>query len=217
VKELVLFVVFISAVLVVVYKRVLLKRKRHGLTFIKEFEFPKTIRDKIKDKYTHLTSSDLDKVELGLKEWFYVCNFAGKKAVSMPSQVVDVAWHEFILFTKCYHDFCEQAFGRFLHHNPAEAMQSDKSAQKGIKTAWKISCSRENISPKKPRKLPVLFGLDSRLKIPDGFKYSLNCDGPRSNGYCASHIGCSSVSSCSSSTSDDNSCGCSSSGCGGSD
>jgi hypothetical protein len=137
----------------------------------------------------------------------------------MPSQVVDDAWHEFILFTKAYQKFCLSAFGKFLHHSPAEAMASDKSAQKGIKTAWKISCHRERIASQKPKKLPILFALDARLKIPHGFKYSLNCNGPRSNGFCATHIGCSSVSSCSSS--DSNSCndGGSSGGssCGGGD
>lgn len=35
-----------------------------------------------------------------------------------PSRKVDKAWHEFILFTSSYADFCERRYGRFLHHNP---------------------------------------------------------------------------------------------------
>ena len=34
--------------------------------------------------------------------------------------------------------------------------------------------------------------MDSKLNIPDGFKYSLNCSAPGSNDYCAGHIGCGS-------------------------
>ena len=35
-----------------------------------------------------------------------------------PSVIVDDAWHEFILFTRLYHRFCEQKFGRYIHHQP---------------------------------------------------------------------------------------------------
>ncbi|MGB1295022.1 MAG: glycine-rich domain-containing protein [Flavobacteriales bacterium] len=35
-----------------------------------------------------------------------------------PSLIVDLAWHEFILFTRIYHDFCVNKLGRFIHHTP---------------------------------------------------------------------------------------------------
>jgi len=35
-----------------------------------------------------------------------------------PSSRVDLAWHEFILFTRVYIEFCEQNFGRYIHHEP---------------------------------------------------------------------------------------------------
>ncbi|NUM81610.1 hypothetical protein HUU42_12465 [bacterium] len=37
-----------------------------------------------------------------------------------PSLIVDWAWHEFILCTKPYSDFCQEHFGRYIHHHPAE-------------------------------------------------------------------------------------------------
>lgn len=104
-----------------------------------------------------------------------------------------------------------RALGRFLHHTPAEAMESPTAAQAGIKTAWKISCFREKIQPKSASKLPLLFAMDAALKIPDGFKYSLDCSKPGSHGYCAGHIGCGSgCGGCSGDSS-----GCSGGGCGG--
>ncbi len=51
----------------------------------------------------------------------------------MPSQVVDDAWHEFILFTRAYQQYCNKALGRYLHHTPAEAMDSPTIAQEGNK------------------------------------------------------------------------------------
>ncbi len=35
-----------------------------------------------------------------------------------PSHCVDMAWHEFILCTKAYQEFCEVHFGRMIHHFP---------------------------------------------------------------------------------------------------
>ena len=35
-----------------------------------------------------------------------------------PSELVDIGWHTFILYTKEYAAFCDRVAGRFLHHNP---------------------------------------------------------------------------------------------------
>ncbi len=36
-----------------------------------------------------------------------------------PSARVDLAWHEFILFTRTYMNFCEQYLGKMIHHEPS--------------------------------------------------------------------------------------------------
>jgi hypothetical protein len=33
-------------------------------------------------------------------------------------ELIDQIWHQFILMTQDYHDFCESIFGRYLHHQP---------------------------------------------------------------------------------------------------
>jgi len=131
----------------------------------------------------------------------------------MPSQAVDDAWHTFILFTRSYESFCRNAFGRFLHHTPAEAMRSATQAQEGIKHAWRLACRREGLDPRSPSRLPLLFGIDAMLGIGNGFHYQLQCNpGAGASSYCASHIGCS---SCGGGCSGDRS-GCGGdSGCGG--
>ncbi len=35
-----------------------------------------------------------------------------------PSKLVDDVWHEFILCTKAYYDFCDRHFERMIHHFP---------------------------------------------------------------------------------------------------
>ncbi|MDH5654238.1 MAG: hypothetical protein OEZ39_20480 [Gammaproteobacteria bacterium] len=158
-------------------------------TFINWYEIPNKVQANIISTYPHLSEDDTKKVIRALKEYFLICNMAKLRMISMPSQVVDVAWHEFILFTREYQEFCHQAFGRFLHHTPAEAMQSRTVAQDGMKRAWRLSCKREGMDPQTAPRLPVLFSIDSDLNIPDGFKYSLNCT-DIDDKYCVGHIGC---------------------------
>jgi hypothetical protein len=163
--------------------------------FIAEYPFPQTVSRKLVEHYPHLTPSDAQRVVAALRNWFSICRMAGRRRmVSMPSQAVDVAWHEFILFTRDYEVFCRSALGRFLHHTPAEAMRGRTLAQDGIKLAWKLACRLDHIDPKKPSRLPLLFALDADLSIPDGFRYTLDCLGSSAmaaHGFCASHIGCS--------------------------
>lgn len=160
--------------------------------FIDNYRFPDKVKAKILEQHPHLNSEQADKVIKGLREYFHICNEAGRNFVSMPSEAVDTAWHEFILFTRDYKEFCGKAFGKFLHHTPAEGMRQPKKAQKGIKTAWRLSCARENISASAPVKLPLLFSMDTALGIENGFAYDLDCENaPKDKGvtpYCASHI-----------------------------
>ncbi|MDG9666132.1 hypothetical protein ONV78_00210 [Hahella sp. CR1] len=179
-----------GAVIAFILYRVLLSRARRQA--LKAFQFPGSIKSKIQNKYQHLNDSQLEMVMTGLKEYFALCQLGGRRMVAMPSQAVDVAWHEFILFTRAYEQFCQKCFGRFLHHTPAEAMQSPTQAQNGIKTAWRLACHKEGIDRRNPSRLPMIFSMDHDLQIPDGFVYSLNCKGPGGVGYCASHIGCGS-------------------------
>ncbi|MDX1755645.1 MAG: hypothetical protein R3175_06270 [Marinobacter sp.] len=189
------FVAFVFVLVVTVslayglYRRAAMARRER---LIDAFRFPEAIAAKVAEKYPHLQAREIDQVMAGLREYFHLCNLAGPRMVAMPSQVVDVAWHEFILFTRKYQLFCKKALGRFLHHTPAEAMRSPTVAQKGIRTAWKLACQRENITPRSPQSLPLLFALDTQLNIPDGFRYELDCKQAGADGYCAGHIGCGS-------------------------
>ena len=187
-------------------------------SYIDSYTFPRTLAQRLRSKYPHLTDAEASEVVEGLRDYFHICNAAGKSMVFMPSQVVDVVWREFIFFTLQYQKFCKNAFGRFLHQVPAEAMKTPTAAQKGIRLAWGLACQRERISLVKPHCLPLLFARDGRLNIPDGFTYQLNgqrqarAPGSCSGGCCASHIGCSSSSDEGGSSAG----GCSSSsGCGG--
>lgn len=170
-------------------------RLRARERFIEGYAFPQRLRRKLAERYPYLSEQQTAHALLGLRQYFQLCRQARRRMVAMPSQAVDVLWHEFILHTRQYQQFCSQGIGRFLHHVPSEAMASPTLAQQGIRRAWRLACLAEGIAPRAPERLPLLFALDAELAIADGFHYSLNCREGRSgqsDTYCAGHIGCSS-------------------------
>jgi hypothetical protein len=204
--------------------------KARQLKYIEQYHFHNGIRRKLAQKHPQLTEPQLDMVFQGLRDYFRICRQAKRRMVSMPSQVVDDAWHEFILSTRLYEKFCSKAIGHFLHHTPAEAMPAPTLAKVGIKRAWRLACALEQINPKKPARLPLLFAIDALLNINNGFIYQLDCKNKGTGAYCASDIGCSSGcggsgdmfdsgnSSDSSDSSDSSGCGSDcGGGCGGGD
>lgn len=200
--------VLAAIALFALYKAYRKARQARRGRLIDSYPFPQSIAAKVSKTYPHLSDAEVMRVMQGLREYFHLCNAAGRRMVSMPSQAVDVAWHEFILFTKKYEYFCKKALGRFLHHTPAEAMSSPTIAQKGIKRTWRLACLREGLQPRAADRLPLLFAMDAQLNIPGGFRYAMDCQRAPGSHYCATHIGCSSgfIGGCSS--------GCTS-GCGG--
>ncbi len=162
-------------------------RRHQRLNYIQTYPFPSRLSKQLKSRYPHLNQTDINIVLDALRDYFKICTMAKRHSVAMPSQAVDVAWHELILFTRIYQQFCRKALGRFLHHTPTQA-------QEGIKRAWRLACALENIDPRKPSRLPRLFAIDAMLKIKDGFHYQRNCQLSDKEGYCAGHIGC--ISGC---------------------
>lgn len=65
--------------------------------------------------------------ELILKEVLrFLFLVSSQRQILTPSKLVDLAWHEFILFTKLYHHFCSDKLGRFIHHTPDENVKSNQ-------------------------------------------------------------------------------------------
>jgi hypothetical protein len=132
--------------------------------------------EKLAARHPQLTLKDCQLVARGLRQFFLAYLKSGRKFVSMPSQVADDLWHEFILYTKNYQAFCKQAFGRFLHHTPAAVLGSQQQSNAGLRRCWWHVCRDENINPSKPTRLPLLFALDTKLNIVNGFRYAADCE-----------------------------------------
>lgn len=171
-----IFAVLLAYAVFQLLKLRLMRSREHH---IRTFAFPKGVFANVIKKYPHLTQKDMELVSQGLRQFFMAYQKSGKKYISMPSQVVDELWHEFILYTKNYQDFSKRAFGDFLHHTPAIVLSKKSQSNVGLRRCWKYACIEEHINPVKPSRLPLLFALDSKFEIGDGYHYVADCSGLR--------------------------------------
>lgn len=155
-----------------------LRRRR----FIETYQFPDALRARFAREYSHLSPEQCELVWRALRQYFLVCALSGRQMTAMSSRLTDDAWHNFILFTRDYENFCRQAFGHYLHHTPAEAMKAaplvgtaQPSAvsplRSGLKLTWRLACRVEGIDPILADRLPLLFAVDAMLGAPDAPHY----------------------------------------------
>jgi len=164
-------------------------REAQRADFIRGYSFPKGLIERLMKRRPGLQAKDGQLVARALRQFFLAHLKSGRQFVSMPSQVVDDLWHEFILYTRHYQQFCQQAFGQFMHHTPAVVLAADRRDNAGLRRCWWHCCKEENINPRKPTRLPVLFAIDSKLGIADGFRYAPDCEALRRGGDGSVHCG----------------------------
>jgi hypothetical protein len=144
------------------------------LAVIDSYEIPASVRTRVSFHYPALSAQDTRTVEAGIRQWFRLVARNPRAKLSMPSVVVDDMWHELVLHTREYAEFCERAFGRFLHHTPESAMSAD-AAEENRGPALQITyrLARED----EPGRLPLLFRVDGELGIAGGRHYLADCGG----------------------------------------
>lgn len=154
-------------------------RRQQRMRYIREARLPPGIRDKLRKQRPDIAPEHYPLIDRALRDFFAAYLLTGGRPVSMPSQAADELWHEFILHTRHYERFCRKAFGRFLHHTPAVALSRNYEHNVGLRRVWAHTCKLEGIDPRNPTRLPLLFALDAKLGLSDGFRYTLDCHGLR--------------------------------------
>ncbi|MCZ4279664.1 hypothetical protein O4H49_02665 [Kiloniella laminariae] len=143
---------------------------------VRDLKFPASVDQKLRESYPHLNDKNIAKIRDALREYFYLCQDAGKSELAMPSRVAGVAWQGFIDAGGEYEVFCQQAFGRLLPYSKAEGLFPSEKTQNQIRLrrTWNRACAFYDLPADDPVILPDLFALDRDLAIPDGFHYSLD-------------------------------------------
>lgn len=103
------------------------------------------------------------------KRFLFLCGINNE--VFVPTGSIDEGWHHFILYTKDYVDFCQENFGRFIHHKP-DSSESFKAIRTtlALNTFNKAKCTFGNLS-----KNWEYLKLSDCIDIPEG-----ECEGSSS-------------------------------------
>lgn len=75
------------------------------------------LKKKIKDGGLGWNQKKVLSVEEHYKGFLFVC-WKYRKERQIPTKDIDHFWHNHILYTKKYKNFCDRVFGYFLHHTP---------------------------------------------------------------------------------------------------
>ncbi len=143
-------------------------RLQSRLAFLAYTPLPDGVRQRWRARHPALSPQQAARVEQGLQQFFRLFARNNTQALAMPSQLVDALWHEFILDTRAYQTFCQQAFGRFLHHTPTDS--SNRNQQQGmLRQSWYAACQDEGMAWQQTTRLPLLFALDHELGVGNAF------------------------------------------------
>lgn len=64
------------------------------------------------------------------KRFLWLCaNTSEPLGIDGPLVMLDEMWHNFVLYTPQYTDFCTKHFGRYLHHLPTSQAEKEKVAR----------------------------------------------------------------------------------------
>lgn len=192
-----LAIIALSALCAFLYRAWLTYRRE---AFIRDYRWPAGLLERLERHHAGFGRKDSALVSRGLRQFFLAYLRSGQKFVSMPSQIADDLWHEFILYTREYQNFCKGAFGGFLHHTPAVVLSANRRNNEGLRRVWWQCCREENIDPVRPSRLPLLFALDAKYRIAGGFNYHPQCEQLRKDagaaagaGYCGGDFASSSI------------------------
>ncbi len=81
-----------------------------------EPEPPAGLAERWRTKAGEAGDGDFERLWTELTEFLRACS-SGRQPLRPPSAGVDDLWHEFILFTREYHAFCDR-LGGYVHHVP---------------------------------------------------------------------------------------------------
>ncbi|MCM3126943.1 hypothetical protein ACFQ3J_04635 [Paenibacillus provencensis] len=89
------------------------------------------VKDRVMSKHRY-TAEKYNWMLLELKRYFILCSVL--KNVPMYSNDTDVIWHEMLMFTRDYEDFCRKFTGDFIHHQPHTVQPSEAECES--ERAW---------------------------------------------------------------------------------
>lgn len=85
-----------------------------------DYEAPFLIEKLVKNSIVD-TEAEAEALFREVKRYLVLSDQNSDRVWNMWSLRVDEAWHQFILYTREYIEFCQRFFGRYVPHNPSNA------------------------------------------------------------------------------------------------
>lgn len=71
----------------------------------------------------NLEHKEAEQLFIDMKQFLFLCGT--RPGICSPTEPIDAAWHEFVLYTQDYASFCDEMFGRFIHHVPPTYLSNE--------------------------------------------------------------------------------------------
>ena len=107
------------------------KRTANDARSLISTELRETLVNNMRAKFPQLIEEKADRGVGQMLAFLAACDYAEQPL--SPSPLVDDFWHAFLLHTKAYAEFCEQRFGRFLHHQPGFLDKEEHGGGKALR------------------------------------------------------------------------------------
>ncbi len=88
--------------------------QRRLLRALENFEAP-YLEEKLLSERVFQSKDEYQEAFTEFKKYASLAKLYGRD-LGMTSKTVDAVWHQFILFTPQYHEFCNTFIGEYLHH-----------------------------------------------------------------------------------------------------
>jgi hypothetical protein len=96
-----------------------------------DFEAPYLI-DKLQMECIVRSAEEAAALFAEVKRYIVLVRTDTSKVWEMHSLRVDAAWHQFVLYTFQYSEFCQRYFGRYIHHSPSNAPEVKQAVAKPV-------------------------------------------------------------------------------------
>ncbi|CAH6419918.1 Hypothetical protein HVR_LOCUS988 [uncultured virus] len=127
----------------------------------------KNVKSRLKNRYNW----DDDFTNGAIDEYYRFMVLVSKfpKLTIVPGKVIDEVWHDHILHTKDYIEFCNKYFGDYLHHSPRdgsdEIINFDETVNKYLEIFGRLPPRIYWFSPLPPKNTTTMVVNSSSNKI----------------------------------------------------
>lgn len=133
--------------------------------------------EKFKKKYPGITDGEIELVWQALYSFFEIIrkyrNSGASVEAYMTSVIVDDLWHEMILDTRNYMNFCKRFYGDYIHHHPGTVtFETDFTNKEVNLDTVKTYGILKEMKVELFNGLPLLLSVDEVLGVRNGFRYN---------------------------------------------